>query len=268
MPFPNPATQFRPGVSDNPNGRPRDALTPLLREALGRVGDDGRTLAEQLAEVLIREALGGSFKAMKTILERTEGRPAVSVAVGLTPPRPTPEDMKAMLRQRQRGTAVPSLATLTRPDPAAPQHCPGPLGAPPRDPAGPSTDRPTLGPATPWPPCSGPSTLRDRLVIPPAPRIRHDGPVDQLADRRCPVPFGELIDRRFPCVRRPNHRDRLADPFRRLRFPPRPRPLAPMRFRFRLAARCLWHGLNRWYQGRGDGPAPCGVVPSPFYANG
>ena len=107
MPFPNPATQFRPGVSGNPAGRPRDTLTPLLREALGRVGDDGRTVAEQLAEVLVRSALGGNFKAMKTIFDRTEGRPPVSVAVGLTPPKPSVEDMKATLRLRHRGNRRP-----------------------------------------------------------------------------------------------------------------------------------------------------------------
>ena len=115
MPFPNPATQFRPGVSGNPAGRPRDTLTPLLRQELCRVGDDGRTIAERLAQVLIREALGGNFKAMKTILDRTEGRPPVSVAVEPTPPRPTFEKMKATLRLRQRGNRRPESAD---PDPS------------------------------------------------------------------------------------------------------------------------------------------------------
>jgi Family of unknown function (DUF5681) len=74
MPFPNPATQFRPGVSGNPAGRPRDRLSPLLRQAMGRVEDDGESIAARVAAVLVREALAGNYRAMAIILDRVDGR--------------------------------------------------------------------------------------------------------------------------------------------------------------------------------------------------
>jgi len=102
MPFPSIEHQYRPGVSGNPNGRPRDTVTPLLREALARAGDDGKTAAEHVAEVLLREALGGNLKALGMVLDRTEGRPAVSVAVGVTTPKLTLEQGRALVRERHR----------------------------------------------------------------------------------------------------------------------------------------------------------------------
>jgi hypothetical protein len=81
MPFPNRATQFKPGQSGNPDGRPVDPITPLLRQALDRTEADGRTVAEIVVEALIGEAIGGNLKALQIILDRTEGKPRQAVSL-------------------------------------------------------------------------------------------------------------------------------------------------------------------------------------------
>jgi len=39
-----------------------------------RVGDDGESIAAKVAEVLVREALAGNYRAMAIILDRVDGR--------------------------------------------------------------------------------------------------------------------------------------------------------------------------------------------------
>lgn len=74
MPFPNPDTMFKPGQSGNPAGRPRNIIGDALRSRLDRLGDDGRPLAEHLAEALVQRALEGDIAAFKIIFDRVDGK--------------------------------------------------------------------------------------------------------------------------------------------------------------------------------------------------
>jgi Family of unknown function (DUF5681) len=81
-------TQWRPGQSGNPNGRPKKAacLTTLLKEELerpvtdqnllktvgGNVGDV--TWAQMIAIALIRKAAKGNERAAEIIFDRAEGK--------------------------------------------------------------------------------------------------------------------------------------------------------------------------------------------------
>jgi hypothetical protein len=71
------ATQFQPGQSPNPGGRPKttaitDAYLKLLPSKFP--GDPkGRTYAELLAEGQLKEGIKGKTPAAKEITDRTEG---------------------------------------------------------------------------------------------------------------------------------------------------------------------------------------------------
>lgn len=69
MPFPNPATQFRPGQSGNPSGRPKKPLTDRTREKL----DDPEVL-DEIVDALIVAAATGDVAAQRLLWERIEGK--------------------------------------------------------------------------------------------------------------------------------------------------------------------------------------------------
>ena len=80
---PSPHTRFKAGAewAGNAKGRPPGrSLTAKLREMLdastldGRPIADGKTLADLLAETILRGALGGDIRFLKEILDRTEGK--------------------------------------------------------------------------------------------------------------------------------------------------------------------------------------------------
>ncbi len=78
--------QFPKGVSGNPNGRPKlTRLTDALREQLAEAmpGAPERTIAEQIARTLIREAIGGNVQAIREIGDRTEGKPKQAIDLDL-----------------------------------------------------------------------------------------------------------------------------------------------------------------------------------------
>jgi hypothetical protein len=77
--------QFPPGVSGNPNGRPKlTKLTESLREQLAEEmpGASESTIAEEVARALIREALIGNIGAIKEVFDRSEGRAPLTLDVG------------------------------------------------------------------------------------------------------------------------------------------------------------------------------------------
>jgi hypothetical protein len=102
------ATQFRPGKSGNPSGRPkRQRLTDLLLDALDEVDEEGRSVASRIvAKWLDLILVDGDVAALKELLVRVEGRAPIKVelpldnhhaderlrrvmeALGLTDPRP------------------------------------------------------------------------------------------------------------------------------------------------------------------------------------
>jgi hypothetical protein len=71
---------FRPGVSGNPNGRPRTAkFSEAARRLAEEIGQNGKTGAEQLAEHCFRCALKGSARHAELFLAYTEGKPKQGV---------------------------------------------------------------------------------------------------------------------------------------------------------------------------------------------
>jgi hypothetical protein len=71
---------FQPGVSGNPNGRPRTAkFSEAARRLAEEIGQDGKTGAEQLAEHCFRRALKGSTRHAEIFLNYSEGRPRQAI---------------------------------------------------------------------------------------------------------------------------------------------------------------------------------------------
>jgi len=68
--------RFRKGQSGNAGGRPKGSvsLTTLLRHALLEADPTTKkTLARQLIDSLVAEALGGNVRALEVVLERIDG---------------------------------------------------------------------------------------------------------------------------------------------------------------------------------------------------
>lgn len=75
---------FRPGCSGNPKGRPRTrGLLNALKSKVQETGPDGRSIEEQLVDVLVEEALNGKNRlpALEEIFNRLEGRAHQTLAV-------------------------------------------------------------------------------------------------------------------------------------------------------------------------------------------
>jgi hypothetical protein len=87
MPARDDKGHWLPGVSGNPNGRPRDTFTPILAE---KYSDEEtvRALVDKLHEM----AAGGNLQALMYVMDRNIGKPRqamdivadVNEAVGLT----------------------------------------------------------------------------------------------------------------------------------------------------------------------------------------
>jgi hypothetical protein len=75
--MPRSDTQWKPGQSGNPGGRPKRKLISeaVLAELERPVGRSGRTRAELLARKIVRLAIGGDVQAAKLVLAYTEGLP-------------------------------------------------------------------------------------------------------------------------------------------------------------------------------------------------
>jgi hypothetical protein len=85
---------FLPGQSGNPHGRPHSkGLLIALRNKVAEADADGRTVEDQLVEVLVQEALRGKHRlpAVEAIFDRLEGRSIQRVDV---------KDVSADLRGR------------------------------------------------------------------------------------------------------------------------------------------------------------------------
>lgn len=73
----SPATEFKPGQSGNPNGRPKKLpeLDKLLADVLGDPVEDGKTAAEAILQALYKASLKGDTRAAEILLNRAYGKP-------------------------------------------------------------------------------------------------------------------------------------------------------------------------------------------------
>jgi hypothetical protein len=84
MPFPSVENQFRPGNRGGPGGRGRrieDALLARLSKEIDPDPETGarRTVADQVADMIIRSVLMGSGKFTALLLDRVSGKVRQSV---------------------------------------------------------------------------------------------------------------------------------------------------------------------------------------------
>src|ERR1022692_4927193 len=76
------ATQFQPGQSGNPNGRPLDLVSQELRRMMRSAcpyDAEGRTWAQVISLAICRLALKGAVAATREICDRTEGKPTQAI---------------------------------------------------------------------------------------------------------------------------------------------------------------------------------------------
>ena len=73
MPFPNELTQFKPGQSGNPNGRPKKLpeIDELLAEALGY---EQASEAKEILKALVAKAKKGDVRAAEVLFDRAYGK--------------------------------------------------------------------------------------------------------------------------------------------------------------------------------------------------
>lgn len=74
--------RFPKGQSGNEKGRPKlTRLTESLREQIAAINPDApeQTIAEQIAQTLIRLAIAGDVQAIREIADRTEGKPKQAI---------------------------------------------------------------------------------------------------------------------------------------------------------------------------------------------
>jgi hypothetical protein len=70
------ATQFKPGESGNPGGRPKAILSDWLRREMEVLDPETQQeVAQKVARVLIQKALAGDIRAIQVLAERLEGKP-------------------------------------------------------------------------------------------------------------------------------------------------------------------------------------------------
>jgi len=69
---------FKPGVSGNPAGRPKDTITPIIK-AIGAENDGAK--AQALGETLYQMAIDGDVQAIKLIWTKLDGMPGQALHV-------------------------------------------------------------------------------------------------------------------------------------------------------------------------------------------
>jgi len=76
--------RFVPGVSGNPNGRPKGkVLTELVRDKMEEI-QDGLPVKDKIAVSLISLALAGNIKALELIWNYLDGKPVQTIELGDT----------------------------------------------------------------------------------------------------------------------------------------------------------------------------------------
>ena len=72
-----------PGVSGNPNGRPKDQFSfmGILRSALAEENKSGKSVGERIIARYIKLALAGNGQALEALVARIDGKPAQSLTL-------------------------------------------------------------------------------------------------------------------------------------------------------------------------------------------
>ena len=102
--MPKEDTQFKPGQSGNPNGRPKKAacLTDILR-GQGNIEDvkleDGTKISrkEAIARKMWSMALGGDPVIMKYLYDRIDGKPKATVDMKVEQDNPIYDMLKEIM---------------------------------------------------------------------------------------------------------------------------------------------------------------------------
>jgi hypothetical protein len=71
------ATRFRPGISGNAAGRPRDVISLEMKRMLGEMcplRKNGSTWAQAIAQVVLSRALRGDIRYVEVVFDRVEGK--------------------------------------------------------------------------------------------------------------------------------------------------------------------------------------------------
>lgn len=78
---PAPGHRWKPGQSGNPSGRPKGSGTPIAKlrkilereaEIKGKKPGHGITVADQVAELIVRQALAGDFRFVQFLMDKLE----------------------------------------------------------------------------------------------------------------------------------------------------------------------------------------------------
>jgi len=71
------STSYQSGQSGNPKGRPKREWTwsGVLQKAVEKAEESGKTVKEEVAEALIKEARKGNIQAVKELMNRMDGMP-------------------------------------------------------------------------------------------------------------------------------------------------------------------------------------------------
>jgi hypothetical protein len=86
---PPKSTQFKPGQSGNPTGRPkRKYLSEVYAELLEHENEDGEDMATVIARKVLDDALDGDLNAIKEITDRVEGKPRQTNVLSGDPDNP------------------------------------------------------------------------------------------------------------------------------------------------------------------------------------
>lgn len=94
--------RWRPGQSGNPSGRKGPRLTESLMRLLATECEEPfgiRTRADEISFALVHRATQGDCKAIEIILDRTEGRSPLHVALTGEVEVSTPADRRAMYEE-------------------------------------------------------------------------------------------------------------------------------------------------------------------------
>jgi hypothetical protein len=109
------STSFKPGVSGNPNGRPRRSDTIAARQIFVTVKAAARALTQEAVDTLVavmrdgRATAAARIAAATALLDRGHGRPsqAVELNVGCDLARLTDDELDALERIMERATLPP-----------------------------------------------------------------------------------------------------------------------------------------------------------------